>query len=117
MGILGLGVRARLLSPPRQPQLFTALYVLFVITGIADYFSMWYSAYTAFGYNPMVLWGAIEMPVKAYIMLLDSRYWANLSLDGGNSNASVDEVQGDELTGVVAVEMARSRSSGSERVP
>ena len=70
--ILALGVAAGRLSPPRQPQLFTALYILFVMTAFADYFTLWTSVYNAFGFKITVLWGVIEVPAKYYIMLVDS---------------------------------------------
>ena len=31
------------------------------------------SVIDSFGFSPLVLWGVIEVPVKVYIMLLDSR--------------------------------------------
>ena len=49
------------------------------------------------------------------------QYWATLSLDGLNSNSSLDEVQGDALTAEVAVEMRDGqeevRGADAERVP
>jgi len=71
--VLGLGVIARLWSPPRQPRLFAALYVLFLLTAFGNYLAYWQAVKDAFGFNPLVLWGVIEVPVKYYIMLMDSQ--------------------------------------------
>ena len=39
----------------------------------------------AFGFTPTVLFSVIETPLKVYLMLLDSRYWANLRPVHANS--------------------------------
>lgn len=114
--VLGVAVAAGWLSPPRRPALFSTLYVLFVLTASFDYFTSWISVMDAFGFDAMVLWGVIEVPVKFYIMLMDSRYWTTLSLDGDNSNSSLDALQ-DDLTGQVAAKMRSSREEAACRVP
>ena len=49
------------------------------------------------------------------------QYWATLTLDGLNTNRSVNEVQGDDLSAEVAVEMRRQRGevrgADAKRVP
>ena len=71
--LLGLSVTAGWLSPPRAPRLFTALCVLFVVFCIGNYFAQWPSVQSAFGFDPLILFGIFELPIKYYIMLLDSR--------------------------------------------
>jgi len=79
--VLAVGVALGWWSRPRQPALFVALYVLFVMTAFANYFTQYESVTEAFGFSPLVLWGVIEVPVKVYIMLLDSRVSHTLQPD------------------------------------
>ena len=63
----------KLLPHPRQLGLVTVLYSLLVTIQILEYLSFWHTIARVFGFNPFVLFGVVEMPLKYYIMLLDSR--------------------------------------------
>ena len=66
-------ISVKLCPPPRQVGLVAFLYAMFVILLFATYLSTWTSVEIAFGFDPALLFGVIEMPLKYYIMLLDSR--------------------------------------------
>ena len=74
LGVIGIGLTSiKAYPPPRQPALWVALYALFVTLKWIEFFCMWTSVQDAFGFNPLILFGVVEMPFKYYIMLLDSR--------------------------------------------
>ena len=47
--------------------------MLFVVLSFGNYFADWPAVQSAFGFNPTILFGIFELPIKYYIMLLDSR--------------------------------------------
>ena len=57
---------------PRQPRLATALYVLFFVQMVLEYFSQWTVIVNFFGFQTFVLVGVIEMPLNYWLMLCDS---------------------------------------------
>ena len=57
---------------PRQPRLATALYVLFFVVIVLEYFTQWNVISTFFGFDALVLVGVIEVPLKYWLMLCDS---------------------------------------------
>ena len=58
---------------PRQPYLAAGMWALLVVVRMVDYFAFSNTVYDAFGFNVQVLCGVLEMPIRYYIMLLDSR--------------------------------------------
>ena len=74
LGVMGMGlISVKLCPPPRQVGMVAVLYAMFVILLFATYLANWTSVINAFGFDPALLFGVIEMPLKYYIMLLDSR--------------------------------------------
>ena len=74
LGVLGMGlISVKLCPPPRQVGMVAVLYAMFMILLFATYLANWTSVINAFGFDPAQLFGVIEMPLKYYIMLLDSR--------------------------------------------
>ena len=74
LGVIGMGfISVKLCPPPRQVGMVAVLYAIWVILQFASYFASWTSVQIAFGFDPALLFGVIEMPLKYYIMLLDSR--------------------------------------------
>ena len=74
LGVVGMGlIGVKLCPPPRQVGLAAALIALFVILQFGTYVSIWTSVHNAVGFYAWILFGVAEMPLKYYIMLLDSR--------------------------------------------
>ena len=58
---------------PRQFRLAASLFTLWVATLFLGHLATFNWVKNAFGFTPLILIGMIEMPLKYYIMLLDSR--------------------------------------------
>ena len=58
---------------PRQPWLAAGLLSMFVSLQYLSYFSHWESVGEFFSFNPLILFGVLECPLKYYVMLLESR--------------------------------------------
>lgn len=66
---------------PRQPGLLLGVWVLLLVVRVGDYLAFYVPVYLFFRFNPQLLFGIIDMPPRYYIMLLDSRYWAQLNFN------------------------------------
>ena len=140
LGVIGmLLISVKLCPPPRQVGLVATLFAMFVIMQFGSYFSNLVCVNNALGFSPLILFGVMEMPMRYYIMLLDSRvrhaphtptrphyplpvltpflcvlkFWSSLSLTGTNATSALDMLE-NEMVRQIALEI---RSSHNELAP
>ena len=73
LGVIGTVLACTNLWRPRQMGLAAALLAIFAATNVLSYCSLYETVFNALGFNPYILCGVVEMPLKYYILLLDSR--------------------------------------------
>ena len=143
LGIIGTALVCTNWCRPRNIGLVAALYAMFMFIRTVGYLGFQIEVKDVLSFYPFVLLGTLEMPLKYYIMLLDSRvrhahgphltspqsihccvlawkYWCSLSLTGDNSTLALDTLD-NEMVGKVAVSMrtlhAELAQQGTERAP
>lgn len=101
---------------PRQSRLASGLALLFFACVFAHCFENPLMTTTFFDVRLFLIIPIIEAPLVFYVMLCDSRYWCNLSVDGMRSG-SMDALS-DKLVLTAAEQLMKLRhSSGAQRVP